>query len=660
MCDCSVVKGCKMNLMKMLALAGLGIFGLGLRAGGLPPLYGDGVHDDTAAIQARLDSGLSCVYLPPPAKEYLISKALEMSSGQELRLDRFTTVRLAPNSGCPMVVNRHYKTGDRDIAVTGGRWEYDNVLQPSNKLLARLNKTYSRDVDRGCIFIFDKVDRLTVRGVTFANPVTYSCQLTRTTNFTVEDITFDFTKWNPKPINMDGIHLDGGCRHGRIVNLRGRCFDDMVAINANDGVCSAYEGEISDIEIDGLHAEQTHRGVRMLSTGAPIRNVSVRNVRISTYRNLVALTHFFPERKRRGVFENISICDSSVSAAPQPKELGGKWRPWPMVWVENGCDVGQLIIDGVCRYEKYSADDPTIGIEPGAKIEKLIIRNCSQVNGVGGNLVFLSQRGNVGTMELGSVSMRSDKGAGGCVLRHDVDDVYLLIGQSNMAGRGVLTPHNRVDTLRVRKWDEKRCEWIEAVEPIVTDRTYSGAGLGASFGRAMADADRTVIGLVPAADGGTPLARWMPGKDLYERAVDMTRAALASGGRLKGILWHQGCADAGSPDTATNYAARLVVMVRQLRKDLVAPDVPFVAGELGRFLKDFRGLDPKHPMPELLWRTVNEQIHQAVREIPNAAVVSSEGLASKSDILHFDTPSVRALGLRYADALKKIQSAKKP
>ena len=33
-----------------------------------------------------------------------------------------------------------------------------------------------------------------------------------------------------------------------------------------------------------------------------------------------------------------------------------------------------------------------------------------------------------------------------------------------MAGRGVLTPHNRVDTLRVRKWDEKRCEWIEAVE----------------------------------------------------------------------------------------------------------------------------------------------------------------------------------------------------
>ena len=29
----------------------------------LPPLAGDGVADDTAAIQARLDEGLSCVYL---------------------------------------------------------------------------------------------------------------------------------------------------------------------------------------------------------------------------------------------------------------------------------------------------------------------------------------------------------------------------------------------------------------------------------------------------------------------------------------------------------------------------------------------------------------------------------------------------------------------
>ena len=71
-----------------------------------PPLVGDGAADDTAAIQARLDSGKSCVYLPPPAKCYLISKTLKIGSNQELRLDRFSVVRLAPKSDCPMVENR--------------------------------------------------------------------------------------------------------------------------------------------------------------------------------------------------------------------------------------------------------------------------------------------------------------------------------------------------------------------------------------------------------------------------------------------------------------------------------------------------------------------------------------------------------------------------
>ena len=43
-----------------------------VKAAELPPLHGDGVTDDTAAIQARLDTGASMVYLPPPAKNYLI------------------------------------------------------------------------------------------------------------------------------------------------------------------------------------------------------------------------------------------------------------------------------------------------------------------------------------------------------------------------------------------------------------------------------------------------------------------------------------------------------------------------------------------------------------------------------------------------------------
>ena len=99
----------------------------------LPPLAGDGVTDDTAAIQARLDGGTSCVYLPPPAKCYLISKTLKIGSNQELRLDRFSVVRLAPKSNCPMVENRGYVGGsDRRIAITGGIWDMANLDQSPN------------------------------------------------------------------------------------------------------------------------------------------------------------------------------------------------------------------------------------------------------------------------------------------------------------------------------------------------------------------------------------------------------------------------------------------------------------------------------------------------------------------------------------------------
>ena len=56
-------------------------------------LYGDGLHDDTLAIQQLLDQkGL--VYLPTPKKFYLISKPLEISSFTKLKLDRFAEIRL--------------------------------------------------------------------------------------------------------------------------------------------------------------------------------------------------------------------------------------------------------------------------------------------------------------------------------------------------------------------------------------------------------------------------------------------------------------------------------------------------------------------------------------------------------------------------------------
>ena len=81
-------------------------------------LVGNGIYDDTNAIQALLDSGVSSVHLPAPEKFYLISKPLRLSSNTALILDRYTRIRLADGANCHMVVNEGEKT--ENIAIIGG------------------------------------------------------------------------------------------------------------------------------------------------------------------------------------------------------------------------------------------------------------------------------------------------------------------------------------------------------------------------------------------------------------------------------------------------------------------------------------------------------------------------------------------------------------
>ena len=231
--------------------------------------------------------------------------------------------------------------------------------------------------------------------------------------------------------------------------------------------------------------------------------------------------------------------------------------------------------------------------------------------------------------------------------------VYLLIGQSNMAGRGKLDKDNRISAERVVKL-ENNCNWAAANEPLHLDKISAGAGLGASFARALADADPSVtIGLVPCAYGGTSLDEWMPDRYLYKQAVLKTKEAMRRG-VLKGILWHQGEADAGNLKKAATYAERLVKMMASLRRDLDAPDVPVVVGELGPYLDEFVRIN--NSLRE--WKTVNEQIRLAAKRIPNCHCVSSEGLVETiGDNLHFSTPCLRILGRRYADAIMAVSAS---
>jgi len=229
--------------------------------------------------------------------------------------------------------------------------------------------------------------------------------------------------------------------------------------------------------------------------------------------------------------------------------------------------------------------------------------------------------------------------------------LFLLVGQSNMAGRGVLSPSDNAPHPRVLMLT-KAGTWVPAVDPLHFDKpTAVGVGLGRSFAEAIAEATPGVtIGLIPCAVGGSPIAAWQPGfyyqptqSHPWDDAMRRAKLALQSG-TLKGILWHQGESDSNR-EGAPVHAAQLHDLIARLRTELAAPNVPFIAGQLGRF----------DGSP---WNEFKIQVDQVHRElpakVPRTAFVSSDGLKDKGDKVHFASESYREFGRRYAEAYLKL------
>jgi len=220
--------------------------------------------------------------------------------------------------------------------------------------------------------------------------------------------------------------------------------------------------------------------------------------------------------------------------------------------------------------------------------------------------------------------------------------LFLLIGQSNMAGRGKVEAADQETNPGIFMLT-KDLQWVPAKDPVHFDKPVAGVGLCSEFARVVAKQDPTAnIGLIPCAVGGTSLDQWKPGGQLYRNAVDRAKEAMKHG-TLTGILWHQGEADSASAKVAI-YGDRFSAMIEQLRKDLDAGSVPVVMGELGRF------------RPENA--EFNAALPAVASKVPLCVSVSAEGLTDKGDHLHFDTPSLHQFGQRYAEAFLKLKAQK--
>ena len=261
--------------------------------------------------------------------------------------------------------------------------------------------------------------------------------------------------------------------------------------------------------------------------------------------------------------------------------------------------------------------------------------------------------------------------------------LILTAGQSNMSGRGTAGPDDLQDIPGIRVFGSDGA-WHTSGEPVCRDKpdliglfdaegrhipqapdapwafpcppghSIRGVGPARTFARLLLGTlpPGSEIGIIPTSFGGSSITQWEPAPpdappSHYDNALALARGALADGGAISVILWHQGEADLyrGTAD----YRERLLALIRRFRDDLGLPEtVPFLTGELGGFLSERH---PKGP------QDFNAGLRALAAEFPYIGCAAAEDLPHRGDFLHFNTEAQHRLGERYFQEYLRITRA---
>ncbi len=256
--------------------------------------------------------------------------------------------------------------------------------------------------------------------------------------------------------------------------------------------------------------------------------------------------------------------------------------------------------------------------------------------------------GSGGSVGAGGASGGSGGAAdsGGSGSTEPVFHVFLLLGQSNMAGYPKAQAADKTENPRIKVLGFDACgatgrvadQWDTAAPPL--HECWNGAiGPGDYFAKTLIHeypAEDT-IGLVPSAISGEKVETFMKnGGSKYSWIISRAKAAQDAGGVIEGILFHQGESNCGDPA----WPSKVKTLVSDLRADLGLGNVPFLAGELL-----YTGNCKQH----------NSLVNQLPGQITKAFVVSAQGLAGDpADTqwnLHFGHDAQVTFGTRYAEKM---------
>lgn len=247
-----------------------------------------------------------------------------------------------------------------------------------------------------------------------------------------------------------------------------------------------------------------------------------------------------------------------------------------------------------------------------------------------------------------------------------VGDVWLLGGQSNMQGIGLLKNGPKADPLvRAFYMDDR---WAPAKDPIhnlwgAVDRVHLdlnggmphvrtpgvGACPGPSFGLEMKRLTGGVPqGLIACAHGGTSMAQWDPAlKKLGSGSLygALLRRFRKNGSSVAGFLWYQGCSDAIAVCSG-DYTGRMKRFVAALRRDCGDPGLPVAIVQIGRVIGWAEKIEH--------WNSIQEQQRRLANALPDCALVPAIDLPL-DDTIHISGAGQVRLGRRLAYAMNVIR-----
>jgi len=232
--------------------------------------------------------------------------------------------------------------------------------------------------------------------------------------------------------------------------------------------------------------------------------------------------------------------------------------------------------------------------------------------------------------------------------------VFLLAGQSNMAGRGKIEAQDTISSPRLLSVNAKG-EIIQAKEPLnFYENKMQGTGCGLAFGKELLKhipKDISIL-VLQTAVGGSSINQWINnsthrGIQLFSNFKEKVELGKKYG-TIKAILWHQGESDA-KPDGIVQRQGKLKALFEMFRKTVGNDSLPILMGELGSFSKT----------PEL-FSQMNEQTRLYSASDRFTSVISTSDFQHRGDFLHFNSVGQREMGKRFAFEYIRKFDAKPP